>query len=407
MPSNPLHELIEQLGQFIPAFWQCHHAATKADKDEALKSWLTVIDPFWTAYHLPSEAIRRLADPALAWCRRQACSSQEQIATVENAVRCVTELAMVTTPCALSSVYANKKEAEEIWESQGVLLMAALDSRNALRRLTALAGVEWQEDGRMPLDSGSNNLTRAQTPAPTAPEAVIDSTNRSAQTTSATDNNAATTAPAIQGPFLTEMADGSRLLFDPSGEGVKYIGSITNTAHPSHISITPPELSLEHAVYEVSGGRYVSLSWGGPRSARTFRGKVVSRAEAAAEFVKDGLPLPSTLRSPSGEAIVPVTPGDQTMQPNHHVTTKPGAEEESSASSMANAAAPTGSPPGTSPAPSKPRWNQWALALEAGNKWHLFRLLGGEWRPQKLVEGISKGRQTDKAAGDDPKGDER
>src|SRR5262249_34403057 len=42
----------------------------------------------------------------------------------------------------------------------------------------------------------------------------------------------------------------------------------------------------------------------------------------------------------------------------------------------------------------KPRWNLWAIGLEVGNKWHLFRQLGGEWRPQRLGQGISKGRQT-------------
>jgi hypothetical protein len=50
-------------------------------------------------------------------------------------------------------------------------------------------------------------------------------------------------------------------------------------------------------------------------------------------------------------------------------------------------------PSGTSGVSLRPRWNHWALGVEAGNKWHLFRQVAGEWRPQRVVGGISKGRQ--------------
>src|SRR5262249_54748176 len=57
--------------------------------------------------------------------------------------------------------------------------------------------------------------------------------------------------------------------------------------------------------------------------------------------------------------------------------------------------------PVLSPAPSddelgncsKPRWQDWAAGLETGDKWHLFRRINNEWRQQRLIEGISKGRQ--------------
>jgi hypothetical protein len=42
---------------------------------------------------------------------------------------------------------------------------------------------------------------------------------------------------------------------------------------------------------------------------------------------------------------------------------------------------------------STPRWKDWAIGLEVGNKWHLFRITKGEWRQQRVVNGISKGRQ--------------
>ncbi len=48
------------------------------------------------------------------------------------------------------------------------------------------------------------------------------------------------------------------------------------------------------------------------------------------------------------------------------------------------------------PAPAesaKPRWDRWAIGIEAASKWHLFRRTDGEWRAQRVVEGLSKGRQ--------------
>jgi len=65
MVSNPLHALIEQLGQFVRAVWQCHHASTKEEMHETNRAWQTLIDPFWKTHRIPAEAIRRLADPAL------------------------------------------------------------------------------------------------------------------------------------------------------------------------------------------------------------------------------------------------------------------------------------------------------------------------------------------------------
>src|SRR5262249_12539953 len=108
MSSNPLHTLIEQLGQYVRAVWRCHHASTKEERHESFQAWRTLIAPFWTTHRIPAEAIRGLADPALSWCGRRGFSGQEHIATVEQAVHFITELAKLTVPCAMPSVYANE-----------------------------------------------------------------------------------------------------------------------------------------------------------------------------------------------------------------------------------------------------------------------------------------------------------
>jgi hypothetical protein len=47
----------------------------------------------------------------------------------------------------------------------------------------------------------------------------------------------------------------------------------------------------------------------------------------------------------------------------------------------------------TEPIRPRPRWKMWAIGLETDHKWHLFRQVHGEWRHQRLMQGISKGRQ--------------
>ncbi|HEY7154194.1 MAG TPA: deaminase [Gemmataceae bacterium] len=172
MSSNPLHALIEQLGQYVRAVWRCHHASTNEEKHEASQMWQTLIDPFWKTHRIPAEAIRGLADPALSWCGRRGFNNQEHIATVEQAVHFIIELAKLTVPCAMPSVYANKDKAQQMWEQQGKFLLAALTSQDALRRLAALTGDEWKEDVRMPWDTdpqrpSSPSEIAATTPVPT------------------------------------------------------------------------------------------------------------------------------------------------------------------------------------------------------------------------------------------------
>jgi hypothetical protein len=218
------------------------------------------------------------------------------------------------------------------------------------------------------------------------------------------------------------MKDGSQMEFNPSGSGIECLGWITNFAHQDYVGIHPPQLALEYAVYRVSGGRYVALSWVGARSARAFRGQEVSRVEAAAEFMKDGLSVPPDLLPPSGEALVPVTlGGDSVLQHNNvNVTAVPGCgnrpaggttlaaplsegkaqakpapddEQDPALQPGSDAGDPAAPASSTSPVRTMPRWNQWALGLEAGNKWHLFRRIKGQWQQEKLFRGISQGRQ--------------
>src|SRR5262249_45462680 len=118
------------------------------------------------------------------------------------------------------------------------------------------------------------------------------------------------TTPRVSGRFLTRMNDGSTFLFDPSGPGVEFLGSMTNTAHPAFMVVgregqaVPPQLSLELALYGTLGTGYLAWSGDGPRTGGVFQGRKVTATEAAAEFIKDGLPVPPGLPLPA-DALSP------------------------------------------------------------------------------------------------------
>jgi hypothetical protein len=197
MSSNPLHDLIERLGQHIQATWRCLHAATRAEKAQALQAWGTLRTPFWTTYRIPVEAFRGLADPALAWCCAKGFGSAEHVATVENAVHFIVELSKLTVPCAMPSVFANEDEAQTIWEHQGEFLMAALASQDGLRRLAALTGDAWKGDGRLPWDPPFEDATnpRPLGEPPAAAEEKANDAQRKEETGSANMTPKAHTLP--------------------------------------------------------------------------------------------------------------------------------------------------------------------------------------------------------------------
>ena len=178
MSMNPLHALIEHLEQYIRAVWRCHHASTKEEKDQAVQAWLTLKTPFWNTYRIPSEAIRGLTDPALAWCCGKGFSSAEHIATVEQSVYFITELAMVTIPTAMPSVYSKPDKFQNRWEGEGRLLIDASAVQNALRRLAALTGNEWKWHGRLPwdppLEDGPNHRPPDESTAQATPRDLLD-----------------------------------------------------------------------------------------------------------------------------------------------------------------------------------------------------------------------------------------
>src|SRR5260370_19832159 len=98
---------------------------------------------FWPRFRFPAEAERGLADPAIAWCKDKGLPIEKYADTIESGAHAITVLAMTTVPCALPSVYANSAEAEPVWQREGNALLAAIDVRNQLRRVAALAGDAW------------------------------------------------------------------------------------------------------------------------------------------------------------------------------------------------------------------------------------------------------------------------
>jgi hypothetical protein len=169
--GNPLHVLIEWLNLFVNALWPNHHAATNTERLRAKDAWRALTGPFWATYRIPAEAIRGLADPALAWLGQHGFSTPEHTTAVENAAECITGLAM-HQPCATPSVYANKVEAAPVWENQGQLLRNTQVVLDGLRRLAALCGVAWTWDGRLPRDPPTSaakplpNTNATRHPAP-------------------------------------------------------------------------------------------------------------------------------------------------------------------------------------------------------------------------------------------------
>jgi hypothetical protein len=115
---------------------------------------------------LPAEAVRRQADPAIAWCSRRGFRSDADIFIIEKAVEFITGLATITAPCAAPEVYANKDEARKQWEQQGGFLLAAFPVRDELRRLAARTGDLWQPNGQGLEADGSSEQDKADTANP-------------------------------------------------------------------------------------------------------------------------------------------------------------------------------------------------------------------------------------------------
>jgi hypothetical protein len=149
--SNPVHEIADQLYRLLNAIHVCHRAASKAQHDAADTAWQSITVPFWKVHRLPSEALRGIADPALVWLRKNGVSDQEGVAAIEAAAQWVVNLAK-HQPCALPRLYANPADAESIWRAQEQLLLNGNSVLDALRRVAALAGVEWKWDRRLAWD---------------------------------------------------------------------------------------------------------------------------------------------------------------------------------------------------------------------------------------------------------------
>src|SRR5262249_35757484 len=95
---------------------------------------------------------------------------------VEKAARLITELAMLTAPCAIPENYANEADAQQAWESQGELLLAAIRARDDLRRVAARTGDAWQW-----FPSGATAAGPAERVGPMSDDPVCELKERAAQ----------------------------------------------------------------------------------------------------------------------------------------------------------------------------------------------------------------------------------
>lgn len=146
---NPLHGLIGLVYQFINAGWCVHQAKTNQERLCAMEAWRAVTGPFWARHRIPTEALRGLADPVLAWLHHQHANRPENVEAVEVAAAFAVQMAM-SIPTAQPSVYSNKAEARPHWEKFGEALLDGQPVLDGLRRLAALTGTPWQWDRRLP-----------------------------------------------------------------------------------------------------------------------------------------------------------------------------------------------------------------------------------------------------------------
>jgi hypothetical protein len=153
-PPNPLHTLIENLRLFIHALWPYHQAESQLQVEQARAPWNVLKRVFWETHRVPPEALRALADPALAYCSQRGRSGKERVATIEEAANVVVDLATLHA-CARPSFYSNQNETEQVWDRQGDLLQRAQTAMDKLRRLAAIIGDDWQWDGQLPWDLSS------------------------------------------------------------------------------------------------------------------------------------------------------------------------------------------------------------------------------------------------------------
>jgi hypothetical protein len=149
--TNPLHELIDRLYQFINTVTRAHQATTKEEHAAMIAAWPELTGPFWETYRLPTEALRGLSDRAIAWCSQKGLGGPENVYSIENAAKFVIDLAK-HPPRTDPSVYSNPDVAQPAWERQEQLLLGADRALNDLRRLAAQTGAAWQWDRRLPWD---------------------------------------------------------------------------------------------------------------------------------------------------------------------------------------------------------------------------------------------------------------
>jgi hypothetical protein len=154
MPSNPLHDLIILLDQLLHAFRQVHQASTEEARDQAEMAWEALTGPFWQRHRFPMEAHRALADPILAWCRRNGFDSTDHVVTVGQAITFLTNLARCH-PIACVALRSRSSEVRREWERQLEIHKQALKMWDNLRELAALTGEPWPKDGHLPQEAGT------------------------------------------------------------------------------------------------------------------------------------------------------------------------------------------------------------------------------------------------------------
>jgi hypothetical protein len=185
---QPLHLILDHLDQFLEGLWQFQHADSTRYA-EMPRVWCELTAPFLKKYTYADEAFHALADPALAWLKKQGFSDLTSIETVKRATRFVVELPRLL-PFAQPEVYDKPENASVLWMQQGEYIEQARKAMRDLRELVALTGEDWSR-------SDAKQSATSNTTCPAADTSVSDASGDASTGSHSTLPRETTHAPAL------------------------------------------------------------------------------------------------------------------------------------------------------------------------------------------------------------------
>ena len=153
--GNPIHNLLDRLTAFSKMFWDWHHASTSEALNKAIDTQQALSQPLWKPHPFQGleDAVRWLADPALAWLTRQGFQRPEYAELVEEAAEAIVGIAQssfTAMPKVYSTTYTTEEKLWSRWHEQGEKLLAVRRLIHRVQRLAALTKEPWPQTDLKP-----------------------------------------------------------------------------------------------------------------------------------------------------------------------------------------------------------------------------------------------------------------